>query len=91
MPPEASNGDMQTRKEIGNRFDELEIKCYQDVMALVEDGVGVIDSIVHFCSVNEIEIEMVAPYCLKNLNLRSQIEKNGEGLHFLRPVRRLPI
>jgi hypothetical protein len=56
-----------------------------------EKGCSLIEAVVHFGSVNNCEVESLADLIKTNLKLLSRITAEGEQLHFIKKVRRLPI
>lgn len=54
-------------------------------------GTDYIDAILHFCTVNNLEIETVGAIISKDQNLMSKLENEAEELHFIKKTARLPI
>ncbi len=54
-------------------------------------GTDYIDAIIHFCSINDLEVETVGAIISKDLNLVSKIQSEAEDLHFLVKESQLPI
>lgn len=54
-------------------------------------GTDYIDAIIHFCSINDLEVETVGAIISKDLNLVSKIQSEAEELHFLVKESQLPI
>jgi hypothetical protein len=56
-----------------------------------EKGCSLIEAVIHFASVNNCEVESLADIIKANLKLLSRITAEGEQLHFIKKVRRLPV
>ena len=54
-------------------------------------GLNRMDSILHWCEINEIEIEAIPILMEGNSKLRAELQEDGEALHFLEKHSRLPI
>jgi hypothetical protein len=54
-------------------------------------GTDYIDAIIHFCAVNDLEVETIGAIISKDLNLVSKIQLEAEDLHYLRRESQLPI
>lgn len=65
---------------------------FAQVTAIVNDcKTTYIDAIMHYCSENEIEIEVVAKLIRGNPTLKTLIENEGQSLNFLKKTAKLPV
>lgn len=55
------------------------------------DNVDFIDAVIHYCEINELEIESVAAIIKKDGNIKGKIQREAEDLNFLPKSARLPI
>jgi hypothetical protein len=71
-------------------FNSLEL--HQSIENIVkESGTDYIDAILHYCSVNDLEVETVGAMISKDLNLISKIQVEAEDLHYIKRISTLPI
>ncbi len=78
--------------EIEISIPNLEETFYYEIELFVrQSNTSYIDSIIHWCQIKNIEIEFVAPIIKKNMALQAKIQSEGESLHFLKRIARLPI
>jgi hypothetical protein len=49
------------------------------------------DAIVYYCERNDVEIETAAAMIKGNFRIKSQIQQEGELLHFLPKTAKLPV
>jgi hypothetical protein len=67
-------------------------KFYKDVDTLVKNHkLTYIDAVVHYCTKNDIELEVAASMIKSNYRIKSQVQYEGEELNFLPKSARLPI
>lgn len=67
-------------------------KFYKDVDNLVKThNLSYIDAVVHYCTKNEIELEVAASMIKSNYRIKSHVQYEGEELNFLPKSARLPI
>lgn len=65
---------------------------YREIEKLVANhNLTYMDAIVHFCEKNELEIETAAALVKGNFRFKSQIQQEGETLHYLPRTAKLPI
>lgn len=50
-----------------------------------------IDAIIHYCTINEVEIEVVAKLIKTNPTLKTLVENEGQSLNFLKKTAKLPV
>ena len=50
-----------------------------------------IDAVMHYCTANDIEIEVVAKLIRGNPTLKTLIENEGQSLNFLKKTAKLPV
>jgi len=68
------------------------LSLHDSIEEIVQDsGTDYIDAILHFCTMNDLEIETVGAIIAKDLNLVSKIQTEAEELHFLPRQDQLPI
>lgn len=67
-------------------------RFYKEINDLVEKhDMDYIDAVLHFCQINNVEIESVASIIKNNLNFISVIQAEAEQLNYLPKTDRLPI
>lgn len=68
------------------------LQLHKNIMSIVaENEFDYIDAILHYCSVNDLEIETVGAIISKDTNLVSLLEEQAENLHFIKRISKLPI
>lgn len=64
----------------------------EEIQNLVKKGgMSYMDAVIHWCESNEIEIDIGAELVNKSTLLKTKIEEEAEGLHFLPRSNHLPI
>jgi len=56
-----------------------------------ETGTDYIDAVIHFCTMNDLEIETIGATISRDQNLMAKIQEEAEKLHFVKKISRLPI
>lgn len=56
-----------------------------------ENGIDYIDAVIHYCELNNLEIETVASVIKNSSYLKSNIQIEAENLNFLPKRARLPV
>lgn len=65
---------------------------YKEIDKLVKShSLTYMDAIVYYCERNEVEIETAAAMIKGNFRIKSQIQQEGEQLHFLPKTAKLPV
>jgi acid phosphatase class B len=65
---------------------------YKEIDKLVKaHNLTYMDAIVYYCERNEVEIETAAAMIKGNFRIKSQIQQEGELLHFLPKTAKLPV
>jgi len=54
-------------------------------------GTDIIDAVISYCEKHNLEIETIGEIISKNAHLRSKVELEAEGLHYLKKTDRLPV
>jgi len=67
------------------------LRFHNDIQILVNEGSSYIDAILHWCDVNQHEIEAVAELINQDQTAKQKLEEEAEKLKFLKPKMRLPI
>lgn len=68
------------------------LELHNEIESIVkESGTDYIDAVVHYCSVNNLEIETVALILMNDSNIIEKLLKDAENLHFVKKINRLPI
>ena len=63
-----------------------------NIEALVRShGLEYIDAILHYCEVNNYDVETIGTIIAQDVNLTAKVEEEAENLHFLKRISRLPI
>lgn len=55
------------------------------------NNLSYIDAIIHYCEINDIEIEVAAKLIKTNSTLKTLIENEGQSLNFLKKTAKLPL
>lgn len=55
------------------------------------NGFDYIDAVLHYCTINDLEIETVGAIISKDQNLVSQIRVEAENLNFIKKINQLPV
>ena len=50
-----------------------------------------IDAVVHWCEINEFEIEHAAEFIKKNTVMISKLQEEAENLNFIKKTTKLPV
>lgn len=67
-------------------------KFYKEIDTLVKNhNISYIDAVVHYCTKNEIEIEVAASMIKSNGRIKSHVQHEGEELNYLPKSARLPV
>jgi hypothetical protein len=67
-------------------------KFYSDVEALVcELRTNYMDAVVHYCEINNIELETAASIIKSNSKIKAIIQNEGEDLNLLPKTAKLPL
>jgi hypothetical protein len=77
--------------EVVEELGDLEVEFNREIQTLLAANNSVLDSIIHFCSVRQLEIDAVVDFIKRNLNIYAKLQSEGEMLRFLKPTIRLPI
>lgn len=56
-----------------------------------EKGMDYIDAVVHWCEINEFEIEHAAEFIKKNRVMISKLQEEAENLNFIKKTTKLPV
>lgn len=54
-------------------------------------GLNTLDSIIHYCDKNDLDIETVATFVAKNMNMVAALQNEGEELRLLPKTAKLPL
>jgi hypothetical protein len=66
--------------------------CTSEIRALcAEKGMDYIDAVVHWCELNDLEVELAATLVMTDAALLSNIEEEAENLNYLKKTARLPV
>ena len=78
--------------EVKAQFNDFEATFHQEIEKLCsEHQLNYIDGTILFAERKGIELEFLGEIIKKNLPLLAKIQKAGEDLKFLKPVRRIAI
>lgn len=64
---------------------------FTDINELCENGMDRIDAVIHWCDINDVDVELAASLIKKNSVLKSFIQEEAENLNFLKKTAKLPI
>ena len=73
------------------RFEASQLACESIIKFAQNNSVSYMDSFLHYCTQNEVEIEYVAGLVAKNQLIKSKLQEEAENLNFLKKTARLPI